>query len=662
MEKCADLEILDISERFFQIRNKTSMSQRDFAKALGLSSSVVSDIERGVRIPSKNVMMILCSLYDVDLNWLILGNSRIETLRQENRELAALLDAYKKKYYALDEAYTSLTASIEEKPQTPSPAPLEETGVPRQEQDGAPEPELPQPEASRTPGRRWETGGLKKRKEENAGLLDMLDGLAERQSQAAREILAETEPPKTLQDIGKIAGRIFDHVTDGTLLERQIPAGSYILGQSIPMQLIGQGRLMVDLPCSELKKPYPHRMTLDTIGELVKAGLLYLNIRDYNNIKREDNARRFTGLAGQNLFKLLGDEKIRCRTYIGAALRKPLFDAVLGLQNDPLPFYEDYQARFNEAAAPSCDAFRSFLQECGGKYSNAKAELGGPVEFRGETHSLVAASWHYAYLSSVRSQVEREFAIFEGQGDFPGLENLLEECRERGRDWQRSTESMKAAARSFCSLAFALRIFHLRYTALITGSWGTIFNRTQDEYLAINRMTAELLGKGLSETGKYRVLENLEAYLQHKEEHRRGKRPDLRDRSLASKVNKGNMSYNHKFTDCLLGALGENYSTLNSLGIVSEEITRCYRNGASTRQEAETLMERYNAESREYIKKIHHRLSGNYGVQLYSAPAIGPLETRFLPPELEVTRLLRQCYAPDSTEYIPLRIRNHTAA
>lgn len=94
-----------IADRFREIRTKSGLKQKDFAQSLGASHSVISDIERGAREPSRQIMQGLAEFYGVDLNWLLIGtgvenesthnqksNSEIEKLTAEIDELKKSID------------------------------------------------------------------------------------------------------------------------------------------------------------------------------------------------------------------------------------------------------------------------------------------------------------------------------------------------------------------------------------------------------------------------------------------------------------------------------------------------------------------------------------------------------------------------------------------
>lgn len=73
-----------VAERFREVRAKTNLSQKDFAESVGVSQSVVSDIERGAREPSRQILSVLAEKYSVDLNWLLLGIGISEKISQES--------------------------------------------------------------------------------------------------------------------------------------------------------------------------------------------------------------------------------------------------------------------------------------------------------------------------------------------------------------------------------------------------------------------------------------------------------------------------------------------------------------------------------------------------------------------------------------------------
>lgn len=68
----------DVAERFKQLRDHLNLSQRDFAREIGVSPSVISEIERGGREPSRKVFSTIHEKYGCDLNWLLLGDGNLD--------------------------------------------------------------------------------------------------------------------------------------------------------------------------------------------------------------------------------------------------------------------------------------------------------------------------------------------------------------------------------------------------------------------------------------------------------------------------------------------------------------------------------------------------------------------------------------------------------
>jgi SOS-response transcriptional repressor LexA len=80
------------SKKFAQILKKSGLTGKEFGESLGISEAQVSNIIRGVRKPSREVLARLCEKYGVNLNEFIVGKSifsettdtaYIELIRQE---------------------------------------------------------------------------------------------------------------------------------------------------------------------------------------------------------------------------------------------------------------------------------------------------------------------------------------------------------------------------------------------------------------------------------------------------------------------------------------------------------------------------------------------------------------------------------------------------
>jgi len=86
-----DSENEEIADRFRELRAKTGLSQKDFATSIDLSHTVIAEIERGGREPSRKVMVAVARKYGVSLDWLLLGVGSIEGAQpKEDPEVEAL--------------------------------------------------------------------------------------------------------------------------------------------------------------------------------------------------------------------------------------------------------------------------------------------------------------------------------------------------------------------------------------------------------------------------------------------------------------------------------------------------------------------------------------------------------------------------------------------
>lgn len=84
-----------LAARFKEVREKSGFKQKEFAATIEISYSVISDIERGAREPSRQVLSALAELYQVDLNWLLLGTTKQNNSYQVNKLLEEIKDLKK---------------------------------------------------------------------------------------------------------------------------------------------------------------------------------------------------------------------------------------------------------------------------------------------------------------------------------------------------------------------------------------------------------------------------------------------------------------------------------------------------------------------------------------------------------------------------------------
>ncbi|SET23599.1 hypothetical protein SAMN05216412_104109 [Nitrosospira multiformis] len=209
--------------------------------------------------------------------------------------------------------------------------------------------------------------------------------------------------------------------------------GSWIDSLPLPLQLMTQSKLTVDLTLETLKSPAPFGLSLASLCKLARKGFIYLNLRDYDSDLQN-------GLAGHHACQLRLEQlftQAPNAVYFGSAIRKSIFDAAI--TKTP-----QRTGSGNKTSQP--------LQ-----YENYHAEAAQTATF-----------WHYAYLRSV-----------EGYLPYQINQQLTEA-------YGRAAHSVEDMAK-FMHLA---RICHLNFTAPITASFGTTYNIMPDEYKELTRLRA----------------------------------------------------------------------------------------------------------------------------------------------------------------------------
>ena len=82
-----------ISERFKQLRDELGKSQTEFGAGIGVSRSVINNIERGVTEPSDVFLNHLCVVYNVNRAWLETGEGEMFAPTTEQAETARMIEA-----------------------------------------------------------------------------------------------------------------------------------------------------------------------------------------------------------------------------------------------------------------------------------------------------------------------------------------------------------------------------------------------------------------------------------------------------------------------------------------------------------------------------------------------------------------------------------------
>ncbi|ACV61118.1 transcriptional regulator, XRE family [Desulfofarcimen acetoxidans DSM 771] len=63
----------ELGKRVAEIRGKNT--QKELAKAIGVSRSYIGNIEQGITVPSLEVLINIAQQYHVSLDWLVYGNT-----------------------------------------------------------------------------------------------------------------------------------------------------------------------------------------------------------------------------------------------------------------------------------------------------------------------------------------------------------------------------------------------------------------------------------------------------------------------------------------------------------------------------------------------------------------------------------------------------------
>jgi len=87
-------DYLDISRRVKEIRLNNNLTQKEFAKLIGLSAPAVGAIENGLYTPNFNVLRTIKQKFFIEYDYIIDGENtgEINNLRQENLKLKKELD------------------------------------------------------------------------------------------------------------------------------------------------------------------------------------------------------------------------------------------------------------------------------------------------------------------------------------------------------------------------------------------------------------------------------------------------------------------------------------------------------------------------------------------------------------------------------------------
>jgi transcriptional regulator with XRE-family HTH domain len=99
----------EIKERVKDVRGALNISQRDFAKRIFISQSLLGDIELGKRNINDRTIQLITTEFNVNKNWLLTGKGQMFSSEPPDLQLERLLDIFQKldkplRNYLLDQS------------------------------------------------------------------------------------------------------------------------------------------------------------------------------------------------------------------------------------------------------------------------------------------------------------------------------------------------------------------------------------------------------------------------------------------------------------------------------------------------------------------------------------------------------------------------------
>ena len=85
-------EVRSVNERIKALRKELKMSQDVFAEKLGLTKNYISLVENGNRNLSEQSIKVLCSILNVNEEWLLTGNGKMFKSRTREQEIGAFVN------------------------------------------------------------------------------------------------------------------------------------------------------------------------------------------------------------------------------------------------------------------------------------------------------------------------------------------------------------------------------------------------------------------------------------------------------------------------------------------------------------------------------------------------------------------------------------------
>ena len=86
-----DIERQAVADRFIQVRKEHQLNQHEMAEKLGVSASLISEIERRFREPSRKILIEFKRVFGYDVEWLLTGiDSSDIAMKEKNQKISEL--------------------------------------------------------------------------------------------------------------------------------------------------------------------------------------------------------------------------------------------------------------------------------------------------------------------------------------------------------------------------------------------------------------------------------------------------------------------------------------------------------------------------------------------------------------------------------------------
>ena len=118
----------EVRKRIKQLRETLNVSQRDFARRIFISQTLLGDIELGNRNVNNRTLQLISTEFNVNKNWLLTGAGEIFDAPPVDLQLEKLIEIFQQldeglKNYLLDQSKGLLKIQKEKEINLPPPVP-----------------------------------------------------------------------------------------------------------------------------------------------------------------------------------------------------------------------------------------------------------------------------------------------------------------------------------------------------------------------------------------------------------------------------------------------------------------------------------------------------------------------------------------------------------